>query len=160
MTSPPKNRGWLWYFLALAVLSAMGTTILVVYNLRQQMKAEHIHDAVALWKTRGPASYVLVYNEKAADLNDHHVVKVKDGSAYEVLVNGLPLPSSQLPNYGMHRLLAKIQASADLDAQPGNPKTYTRGLFDGRNGALGWYVRRVMGTRERIEIIVESLKIE
>jgi len=164
MTPSPKNRRWLWYFLTLAVLSTVATTTLVVYNLRQQLDPRHVRDAIGLWQQSGPTAYVLVYtakkNEQTGEMNDHYVVKVKGGEAYEVLVNGLPLEARQLPNYGMPQLLQYINRFMEIDAEPGRPKTYTRGVFDGRTGALAWYVRRVMGSRQRVEITVESMKAE
>ncbi len=161
---PPskKNRNWLWYFLLLAALTIAATSILATYNLRQQLRPDQVDTAIALWKAKGPKDYVLVYNakksEQAGDMNDHYVVKVKDGQAYEVLVNGLPLPEERHAYYGMHRLLVDIERFMELDAEPGRPKTYRRGLFDGKTGALAHYVRRVMGSRQRLEITVESLE--
>lgn len=164
MTAPVKNRLWLWYFIALGVLSLIATSTLVVYNLRQQLKHEHVKAAIELWKTSGPANYVLVYTEKQntdkGEVNDHFVVKVKNGEVYEVLANGTPLNEREFSQHGMLSLLQKIDAFMDSDAQAGKPKTFTRGLFDGKTGALGWYVRRVMKSQVRIEITVESLVVK
>lgn len=162
MDTPRKNLNWLWYFLTLAAMTVLAVAILVVYNLNQQLKKEHIDAAIALWKTNGHKNYVLVYTakktEKSNEMTDHYVVKVKDGQTYEVLVNGLPLDSRQHGDYGMGQLLRAIERFKEIDSEPGRPKTYTRGVFDGRTGALAWYVRRVMGTRQRLEITVESLE--
>ncbi len=163
METSAKNRNWLWYFLVLAVLTIIATATLATYNIRQQLKSEQLDAAIAIWRAKGPADYVLVYNakktEQSGEMNDHYVVKVKGGKAYEVLVNGLPLPEErQLAYYGMHRLLQDIERFMELDAEKDRPKTYTRGVFNGKNGALAWYVRRVMGSRQRLEITVESLE--
>ena len=165
METSKKNRNWLWYFLVLAVLTIIATTTLAIYNLRQQLKPEQLDAAIDLWRAKGPAEYVLVYlakkTEQSGDMEDHYVVKVKGGKAFEVLVNGLPLAEErQLAYYGMHRLLQDIERFMELDAEPGRPKTFTRGDFNGKNGALLRYVRRVMGSRQRLEITVESLELK
>ena len=162
-TPPKKNRKWIWYFAVLAVLTIIATATLAIYNIRQQLKPEQVNVAIALWNAKGPKDYVLVYTAKKTDLSgdtdDHYVVKVKDGQAYEVLLNGLPLVEErQLAYFGMNRLLQYIERFMEIDAEPGSPKTYRRGDFDGKTGALLRYVRRVMGTRQRLEITVESLE--
>lgn len=162
MDTPIKNRSWIWYFVVLAILTIIATSTLAIYNIRQQLKPETLDTAIALWNAKGPKDYVLVYTTKKTDLSgdsdDHYVVKVKDGRPYEVLINGLPpAEERQLAYYGMNRLLQYIEQFMEIDAQPGKPKTYLRGDFDGKTGALLRYVRRVMGTRQRLEITVESL---
>lgn len=161
-TPPQKKRTWIWYFAVLAVLTIVATATLAIYNIRQQLKPEQLDAAIALWKEKGPKDYVLVYTAKKTELSgemdDHYVVKVKDGQAYEVLINGLPAEERQLAYYGMTRLLQYLERFMEIDAEPGRPKAFLRGDFNARTGALVRYVRRVMGTKQRLEINVESLE--
>lgn len=158
-----SNRGWLWYFATLGLLASAATITLVVFNLRQQLRREEVDAAIALWKEKGPKDYILTYTakktEQSGEMIDRYVVKVAGGETQEVLVNGLPLEARQLPYYGMHRLLEAVDRFMTIDAEPGRPKTYTRGFFDGRTGALSWYVRRVMKSKQRVEITVESFVV-
>ena len=154
-----KNLGWLWYFAGLAVLTILATAILATFNLRQQLKREQLDAARKLWEQHGPADYVLSYTKNAAGVStDHFMVKVRAGRAREVLLNGLPLEEERLAYYGMHRLFDDVERFLDIDDDKAAPRTYTRATFDPRNGALWWYVRRVMGTRQRLEITVVSLE--
>src|SRR6476660_6753191 len=161
-TPPKKNRKWIWYFAVLTVLTIIATATLAIYNIYQQLKPEKLDAAIALWKEKGPKDYVLIYTAKtkdhSADRDDHYVVKVKDGRAYEVLINGLAAEERQLAYYGMPRLLQYLERFMEIDAEPGRPKTFLRGDFNAKTGALVRYVRRVMGTRQRLEINVESLE--
>jgi hypothetical protein len=162
MNAPAGNRNWLWFFLTLAALTILATATLAIFNIRQQLQRETVTKAIELWRANGPKDYLLIYTGKktqdSGDIVDHYVVEVRGGEAREVFVNGTKLDGRQLPFYGMHRLLHDIDHFMETDAEPGKPKTYTRGIFDGRTGALGWYVRRVMGSRQRLEITVELLE--
>lgn len=164
MSTPPKNRNWLWFYLLVAALTIAATTTLAVYNIRQQLKPETVREAIALWKDKGPKDYLLKYKaqktQESGDMTDHYVVSVRGGQAREVHVNGVPLEDRQLAYYGMHRLLQDIERFMEIDSEPGKPKVFTRGIFDGKTGALAWYVRSVMKSRQRVEITVESLQLK
>jgi hypothetical protein len=162
MDTPRKSRKWIWYFAVLGVLTVIATSTLAVYNIKQQLKPEQLAAAIDLWDAQGPKNYVLEYTARktveSVDMSDAYIVKVKDGVAYEVLDNGQPLEPRQLAYYGMHRLLQDVERFMEMDMKPGAPSTYRRGDFDGKTGALVRYVRRVMGTRQRLEINVHSLR--
>lgn len=158
----PKNRGWVWYFLVLAVLTAVATTILVVYNLNQQLQAETVERAQQLWNAHGPADYVLTTTVKTHSRSDGDkeasiVTTVKSGKAIETLINGAP-ETPPAPDRTMTGLLESIHAAVLKDREPGQPRAFVRGEFSARNGALARYIHSVMSTRERIEIVVESLE--
>src|SRR5262249_4483768 len=63
MDSPRPNRGWIWFFVILIVLTVTSITIMIVYNLRQQLKPEQLAQARALWEQKGPADYDLDYTQ-------------------------------------------------------------------------------------------------
>src|SRR4051812_32165483 len=105
----PRNRGWLWYFILLAVLTIAATTILAVFNLRQQLAPEQLEAARKAWQEHGPADYSFSYTVKRDDVGgsstDHYFVKVRGGKPVEVLDNGLPLDEGRLVYHSMPRLL-------------------------------------------------------
>lgn len=157
-----KSRAWLWYFVGLAVLTATATTILAVFNLKQQLRPEAHAVALAKWQAAGIKDYSLFYSIKrdgsGPTTADYYAVTVKDGAVREARVNGVAEPADRLVHYGMDRLLADVGRFLECDAEQGKPKVYVRAMFSPRTGALAWYVRRVMGTRERIEITVERIE--
>lgn len=156
------NRGWIWYFVILAFLTVLATTILVVYNLNQQLKPEQLEKAWQVWKEQGPHSYHLVYTIKINEPSstDHYDVKVKDTAVIQAAVNGQQEPANRLHYYGMEKLFGYIDSNLERDQKKGQPRTYTRALFDPDHGGLRSYVRRVMGSKERVEITVEKLAAE
>ena len=89
----PKGRWrtYVWYFLALAVLSAAAVIIPIIANLQQQLTPEQLSEARGRWKDNGPRSYDLRYLERidSEEAGDEYQVKVRDGRGC--------LPPSQWP---------------------------------------------------------------
>ena len=77
----------------------------------------------------------------------------------EVTQNDKPLDPSRYPRYDMTALMDDIETFLEEDAEPGRPRTYTVASFDPTDGHLIRYVRRVMGSSERIEINVQLKKL-
>src|SRR5437870_10707552 len=101
-----RSANWIWYFVILAVLTVVATTILIVYNLRQQLRPEQLAAARALWEAKGPRDYELRYTTKKGteEEPDRYVVRVRGGQTVSVLVNGRPLEARQYVYYGMMAL--------------------------------------------------------
>jgi hypothetical protein len=165
MPPPSRNRGWLWYFLILVVLTIAATGILVVYNLGQQLKPEELEAARKLWDEKGPANYTLVYKTKNKD--DEEVtyrVKVREKKTVEATFSSssknLSIDKEQLGHYGMHGLFVDVERFMEIDQKKGARRIFCRAIFDPETGAIRWYVRRVMGSTERLEITVEKLEKE
>ena len=59
----------------------------------------------------------------------------------------------------MTALMDDIETFLEEDTEPGRPRTYSVATFDPVDGHLVRYVRRVMGTSERIEINVQLKKV-
>jgi len=89
---------------------------------------------------------------------DHYDVTVHDGVATRVKVNGRWEKSERFAEYGMDKLYNLLAENLKIDRQKDQPRTFTRAIFDPNNGALLWYVRRVMGGRKRMEITFEKLE--
>jgi hypothetical protein len=62
---------------------------------------------------------------------------------------------AQQYSYGVGPLFDLIHANLERDGQPGGQRTFTHALFDKGDGHPIHYVRRVMGTRRRLEIIIQ-----
>jgi hypothetical protein len=156
----PKNHAWLWIFLFLIVASIAVAAVMIWYNLRLQLKPEQLEAARALWKERGPRDYRMVYTTQLRDEShkDRFVVEVRAGRVQSVIMNQtLFLNTREMAYHSMERLYSEIAQSLEKDAKEGR-KVYTRANFDGATGALQDYVRRVMGSRERVQIQVIELE--
>lgn len=152
----PRNANWIWYFVLLFVLVATSLTILIVYNLRQQLTAEQLSAARLLWEQKGPRDYDMQYTQEVGAL-EHFEVKVRNGSVISATRDGKPIEPRQLNDHSMLALFGFIEGFLKCDAAPGRPRTYTVANFSKEDGQLFRYVRRVSGTTERVEIIVQKL---
>ena len=86
------------------------------------------------------------------------MVQVRGGTVISVLMNGRALDKDQYVYRSMDALFDDIERFLKMDAEKGKPRTYMRALFDPADGHLLHYIRRVMGSRERVEITVQSLE--
>jgi hypothetical protein len=161
MPPPKRNNNWKWFFAVVAVLALGASISLIVINLRQQLKPERLEANRKRWEASGPANYVMVYTTRKnlETTTDHYVVKVRNKKPYEVLVNGLPL-TERLDYYGMSALFNDIERFLEIDSEKGKPRVFTKAHFDDTTGAIRQYVRRVMVSRERLEINVEPLEVK
>lgn len=144
-----RNRGWIWYFLALAVFAAMAAAIPLLINLKQQLQPDQVDGARALWNERGPRDYNLVYVEKI-DLDkqgDEYAVEVRGGKVIRVLCNGQPTTD---PGFTIDAIFGLIEKNLLGDREKGQ-RNYTVADFDSVDGHPRRYVRRVRGTNERLE---------
>jgi hypothetical protein len=168
-----KNHGWIWFFVVVFGLGVAAVGSLIVYNLSQQLKLEQLQEARRLWKEKGWRSYQLTYTIKRGieASKDSYVVRVRNGKVVSSSVNGIPEEKRLFGARGMEALLDDIERFFDLDAKPGQRRTFTRAIFDKNTGAVKWYVRNVTGgdipnpdgtvktiRKERTEITIESLE--
>jgi hypothetical protein len=160
---PKKNRRWIWFFVVVFLLALLATVALVVFNLRQQLRPEQLAAARKMWAERGPRDYTMAYttrvNEEAEPA--HYWVEVRQGRVVLSKYNGQPEPPERYAYRSMDGLFDFIEKFMQMDSEPGALKTYVRGIFDDqKTGGLRWYVRRVMGSRQRVEITVDSFTID
>jgi hypothetical protein len=152
-----SNRGWLWYFVLIALLAAAGVTWLIVFNRGQQLRRETLEAARQRWQQSGPANYRLVYTMKKDNQTpDHYVLRVRGGVAERGTLNGKPLPAEALDKLDMNGLFDLIEAHLRDKEQPGQERTFLRAQFDDADGHLTWYLRTPPGG-PRLEITVEPL---
>lgn len=162
----PAPRPWrrrTWFVLFLVVAAVLVVFVgLIVCNLHRQLQPQQLRAARQLWQSQGPRTYLLVYQVRrhAADRDDRYVVTVKHGRVTAVTVNGLTESPERFGYYGMEALFGYLQGFQDLDAKPGQPRTFTRATFHPQDGHVQWYVRRILGGQEGQEILVESLQAQ
>jgi hypothetical protein len=154
MNRPRQNRGWIWYFVVLGLLTAVAVGVLLTFNLQQQLKPEQVEAARRLWDAKGPANYDMVYTQKG-NAPGKFRVQVRNKKPISVIRDGQPLEERLYRYSDMPALFGFIEDSLRTDAEPGKPRTFTVAMFDPDDGHLIHYVRRVMGGTERIEITVE-----
>ena len=157
-TPPAKNHLGKWFILFLVVASITVAVVMIRFNLSIQLKPDQLEAAMKNWKEIGPKSYKLTYTKQIDD-NDQQrdliVVHVVDGKVKEGTINGEPLEERVLPYHTMDRLLIDIEKFMEEDSKPGKPKVYVTADFDSKTGALRSYVRRVMGTRQRLGLTLK-----
>jgi hypothetical protein len=152
MAVPKRNRGWIWFFLVLALLSATGIIILRMAVLSRQIQPEQLAAARAKWDAKGPRNYDLDYTKKGAS-EGTVFVKVRHGEVVSAEPDERPLEEKRA-YYGMPALFDYIERFLEIDAQPGAPRSFATARFDDEDGHLIHYLRRAGGTREELELIV------
>jgi hypothetical protein len=157
-TVPPRNRGWIWYFVALAVLALGAAITLVTYNLRQQLTLQQLAAAEQKWQRNGPRDYDMEYTKQGSAAGTYQV-KVRDGVVTYAEPDERPLAQKR-PYYSMEALFSYVEDFLKEDSRPGAPRTYAVASFDPEDGHLVHYVRRVMGTNQRLELTVQLTRVE
>jgi hypothetical protein len=154
-----RNRGWIWYFVILALLTITSVTIMIAYNKSQQLKPEQLAVARALWAEKGPADYDMEYTQigSASGTID---VKVRNGVIVSATLDGRPLDPAQHRYYDMRGLFNSIDGFLEHDQKPGQPRTFTKATFSAQDGHVIRYIRRVPGSSERLEINVKLRPVE
>jgi hypothetical protein len=161
----PKNRRWLWYFIAVGLVSVGLVTWLALYIRDQldpakQLNLDQLRAARQQWERKNLKDYQMLYKVRRGGDNqdDTFFVEVRGGRVVSVLLNSKHLEPRQLQNHSMDALFNDIELFLKKDAQPDSPQTFCRGYFDTDDGHLMLFVRRVVGGQERVEIRVETLK--
>src|SRR5262245_27326063 len=105
-----SNRGWLWYFLAVVLLSAVAVIVLIVYNVGQQLRLEDVQAARRLWQEHGLRDYRLVFTLKTNNATpDQYVVHVRGGRPEFAACNGKPVPADERGQFTMDGLLDRLE---------------------------------------------------
>ncbi|MBI3407060.1 MAG: hypothetical protein HY040_01725 [Planctomycetes bacterium] len=155
-----RNSGWIWYFAIVFGLAVLGTVWLGVFNLNLQLTQEQFTAAREKWIARKPADYDLVYTIKNDDESQgpEYSIRVRGGKLVHVLEDGVELCAGNAAQRSMEAMFELMQKNLDAGSRPGAEKVYVRARFHEGNGAVLEYVRRVMGTRRRLEISVKKFR--
>jgi hypothetical protein len=169
--TPRNEYGWIAYFAFLIIASVGVTGWMIYFNLSIQLKPEELTQAHQRWKEHGPRDYTLVYTQALDDdpTVTKFVVKVRAGEITEMFVNGkakniqsdLPMRYNDvLLGHSMDDLFRAAEHFMEIDQRPDATKVYVTALFDPKTGGMLRYVRRVMGTKMRIERKIELQDVD
>jgi hypothetical protein len=155
---PARRRGWIWYFVVLVVLAAVGIWIPIQYNRNQQLTRDQLEAARALWKLNGPQDYDLHYT-KQGDATGTFDVEVRGGKVVDAKLDGRELERRLCATVDMPALFDDIEQFLEMDSQPNRPRVFAVAAFDRADGHLIHYVRSVSALRQRVEITVEMRRV-
>jgi hypothetical protein len=162
----PTSRRWLWYFVGVGGVAAVLLTWLALYirnelDPARQLNLEQLRAARNLWKEHGPKDYQMLYKVRRGRGGDAdtYFVEVRGGRVISVVLNGdQRLEADKLEYHSMVGLFNDIELFLKRDEQPNSPQSFCRGYFAKEDGRLVQFVRRVVGTDERVDIFVETFK--
>jgi hypothetical protein len=149
--------------MVLAVLAAAFAGGLVWFNLRQQLTPGRLAEARRLWEENGPRDYVLHYSVKAESTPDpagpppmKYTVRVREGRVVSAEgAGGRPLRGGEYEFGSMDDLFDHIERRLTADREAGGRPPFVTATFHKQDGHVAHYVRSVMKTRERLEVVVQ-----
>jgi hypothetical protein len=168
LDAPRKtSRGWIWFYVILAVLVVVAISTLILFNLRQQLTPEQLAAARKLWGEKRPRDYVLSYVQKE-ETSKWFIVTVRAGKVASVVMEqqvgdqkvAQPLEQRQYQYYDMDGLFDSIERFLEMRSKPDSPRTFMTAVFDPKNGQLLHFVRSVTSAGKRVQIEVEPIKTE
>ncbi len=155
-----RPRTFVWYFLALLLLGVLAVVAPIIVNLRQQLTPEQAGEARARWNQQGPASYDLRYLERMDEdeIGDVYEVKVRGGEVVALRINKRlialeALTAEQRQRYTVPGLFDQIEAHLG-EQKEGKRLNFATAHFDAARGSPTHYVRRVRGSRSRLEWLI------
>ena len=169
MASFRERRGWIWFFLFLAVMGSAAIIIPIIYNQSQQLSSEQLDAARQLWAKKAPLNYDLEYqvrrqsdsdtpNDQNAD--ERFRIEVRNGQVTSVKKDGNPLPAKVWERHSLDAIFDLIANNLDADNASTGRRNYAHAQFDKEDGHPTVYVRRIMGTRQRLQIILQLTRVE
>lgn len=166
------NRGWLWFFVVLIVLTVAATAILWVYNSQQQLTAEELAAARKLWDEKRPASYVMTYTKNGSSQGNSFfatfVVSVSKGQVRSVVMRQKveensrmkevesKLPRRQYSQYDMGGVFSDLHGFLKVKAQATSQgRVYLTAQFDPADGHVLGYIYSNPAIPQRVQVTVE-----
>lgn len=149
-----RNKNWIWVFTVLGILGAIVVVLPIVYNLSLQLTPEMLAEARAKWQQHGPDSYDLEYSIRVDDQQhpDVYKVKVRDRAITEAICNDKPLSPTDPAAQTVPDLFNIIESGLQQDQKPDQRRNYAIAYFEKRMGFPIRYIRRIRGSRSRLEI--------
>ncbi len=168
------SRRWVAFFMVLALLGIAAVIIPIVYNLGQQLRPEQLAAARERWRRNAPADYdlkLLIHTtHEGRETEDEYVLVVRGGRpralgsnkellyvapSLAVLLGSciLALPPEDLRRHGVEALFDQMEEALRHDEASGG-RNYITAKFDPADGHPQHYVRRIRGTKERVEWFV------
>lgn len=162
-----NNWGWVAFFAFVIVASIAAASSLIWFNRSIQLTPEALEEARHLWANKGPKNYNMIVTQ-TVNLEQKSTifgVKVRGGKVTEVTMNGKLLERNDeqvadpLQFHSMERLFADAERFMNMDTKPGARRVFVTAKFDEDTGAIRQYIRRVMGTTERVERRIELMEV-
>jgi hypothetical protein len=148
------------FFLILGGLTVAAIALNWSYNVKQQLKREHLDAARALWQKERPANYDLEYIQQRGDsAAETFLVKVRGGKVVSAELDGRGLERRLFASHDMGGLFDDMERFLEIDSKPESPRAYAVATFDGTDGHLLHYVRSVSATGQRVEITVHLRRV-
>lgn len=161
-----RPKSYVWFFLVLACMGAAGVLAPIIYNLSQLLTPEKIAEARQRWEVKGITNYDLRYLDRTDkdEVGDVYEIKVRDGEVIELRVNDKMKAVAALTPEQRHALTVPGMFDQMLaylkDEEGGKRRNFATAYFDPKLGFPARYVRRVRGTKIRLEWIVKLKPIE
>jgi hypothetical protein len=165
---PRRSRGWVWFFVVLAVLAVAAVATLWVYNVRQQLTPKELAAARALWKEKGPRDYRLTI-VKEGSATGTFLVTVRHGEVKSVLMKQegsqgkkaepVALPQRQYSYYDMDGLFDDLERFLEIKADPKQGRVFLHASFDREDGHLLGYIYSNAQNRQRVKVVVELTRL-
>jgi hypothetical protein len=172
------RRRWLWFYVSLSVLAVIALVIPIVYNLHVQLTQEQLDAARQRWQAHGTPDYNLLYSARfdSDPAADEYWVKVRGGKPVEVVCNGQVLRFDDAAGLGLGLVIGVLQPEdvsdqtvegffrhieewLRKDAGSTGRRNYATASFDVRDGHPIRYVRRIAGTRKRLEWQIRLIRV-
>ena len=167
MTTQPRRRTWVWFFVALGLLSVAAIVIpLVAVPLVHGLvpvTRENLQAARQLWERNGPPDYDMVYAKKGS-VSGEFKIQVRNGQAVSVVMDDVPLDRSNNPRlYDFQTMTAMfddLERFLELSGKPGSPPVLLRARFDPVDGHIIRYIYSVPGTPQQIQVSVRLQRVD
>ncbi len=160
-----RPRTYVWFFLALAVLSVIAIIVPIVVNLSQQLTPEQLAEAKARWEKNGPADYELTYFERidSEDVPAYYEARVRKGELVRLSVKE---PERGTREINLERLSPERRRSYTVaglfeqmeEHQESDRRNFATARFDPTLGYPLRYIRRIRGTKSRLEWVNVTVK--
>src|SRR5262249_18310759 len=102
---------------------------------------------------KGPHDYDLTWEQKG-NVQGSFRIKVRNGKAVSVMLNGSPLEERLYPNYTMTALFEFIEEFLRQDDEQ-KRRPFTTATFEPADGHITRFIRKVIGTSELQDISLE-----
>jgi Family of unknown function (DUF6174) len=162
MAPQHRSRTWLWFYIVLAMLTAIALIIPLIVLPRlhglDPLTEARFSAARALWEKNGPRDYDLEYRKKGA-VTGSFAVQVRDDKAVAVLLDGQPLDRTSNPKlydyYTMPAIFNDLERFLELAGKQKNPPAILRASFDPVDGHVIRYFYSTSSPPQQIEINVD-----
>jgi hypothetical protein len=163
-TGKRPNRGWIWFFVILAVLAVaavaiLWAAILWIDNVNPQLTKEQFEAARKLWSKKGPRDYILTIT-KEGSAQGTYVATIRAGdveSVVEKVPGGKdrPLEKRLYSYYDMTALFDDLQRFLEFKNDPSKGKVFLRAHFAPEDGHIQEYVYSNSTDRQRVRVVVQ-----